>query len=100
MKRKNGRIIWTVYFDSSVPRNKGRRVPLNLAINKPTIEEVLLAAQKAGYSEVLVEKEKKFPALWYEDEGRLIVNSGEKKSVMINKIAAELLKLRAGSKKK
>lgn len=100
MKSKEGKIIWSVYFDSTKPRDKGRRVPKNLAVEKPRLEEILLAAQKAGYTDIVVEKERKFPGFWYESEGRIIVKTSEKKSIVIKKISVELTKLRKEARRK
>ncbi|AKG39206.1 MAG: signal recognition particle subunit SRP19/SEC65 family protein [Infirmifilum sp.] len=100
MKKREGKIIWTVYFDSLKPRDKGRRVPKVLSVEKPRVDELVLAAKNAGYTDVLIESDKKFPAFWYESEGRIIVRTADRKSVVLKKIAVELVKLRREPKKK
>ncbi|QOJ78273.1 signal recognition particle subunit SRP19/SEC65 family protein [Infirmifilum lucidum] len=100
MKRRNGKIIWTVYFDSTKPRDKGRRVPKSLSVEKPRVEELALAAEKAGYKDVAIDRNAKFPAYWYDSEGRIFVKTTEKKSIVIRKIAEKLVELRRSAKKK
>lgn len=99
MKKREGKILWPEYFDATKPRGKARRVPKALAVEKPRIDELVAAAKAAGYTEVIVEKEARHPAFWFEESGRLIVKTNEKKSVVIRKVAEALVKIRRESKK-
>ncbi len=95
MKQKGGKILWTVYFDSTKPWSRGRRVPLRLAVEKPSVEELVIAAKKAGYSKIVEDREARHPAWWFEHQsGRIIVYTEEKKGIVIKKIAKELKNLR------
>lgn len=101
MKQKGGRIIWTVYFDSTKPWSRGRRVPLKLAVEKPKLEEIVLAAKKAGYDRIVEDPDAKHPAWWFEqNNGRIIVYTDEKKSIVIRKIAEKLKEIRLESSRK
>jgi len=42
-------ILWLDYFNSKLSRKCGRRVPLNLAVSSPTLEELVEAAGRLGY---------------------------------------------------
>lgn len=73
----------------------GRRVPLRLAVEKPRLEEIILAAKRAGYNRIVEEPDAKHPACWFEqNNGRIIVYTDEKKSVVIRKIANRLKEIR------
>ncbi len=87
-------VIWPFFFDSTLSWSEGRRVPRALAVKKPTLDEVAEAARRAGY-EVIVDREAKHPAHWFDSVGRVLVVTEEKKTVVIRKIAKELPKVRA-----
>uniref|UniRef100_A0A7C1T169 Signal recognition particle 19 kDa protein n=1 Tax=Thermofilum pendens TaxID=2269 RepID=A0A7C1T169_THEPE len=48
LRRKDGYVIWPAYFDATHPRSKGRKVPLRLAVEKPSLGELVEAARAAG----------------------------------------------------
>ena len=48
MKKRGSMIIWVDYFDSSIGRRQGRRVPLSIATHAPRLEEVVKAAEAIG----------------------------------------------------
>lgn len=64
--RRDYWIIWTVYFDSSKSRGGfGRKVPSNVAIKSPTIDELVKAISNLGL-EFEVYGDKKHPGNWFE----------------------------------
>ncbi len=97
MKKREGYILWTVYFDSTKTWSQGRRVPRRLAVEKPSVEELVEAARRAGYQASI--EEGKHPAWWFEDSGRVVVKADEKKSVVIRRVAEELVKIRASTRR-
>ena len=95
--RKPFLIFWPAYFDSKRTRGDGRRIAKNLAIEKVTTNEILQAAVKLGYQ---AEKESnyKYSRTWWEDPGRVLINTqGKKKSKVLLEIAKEIRRMR-GSK--
>uniref|UniRef100_A0A7C4F911 Signal recognition particle 19 kDa protein n=1 Tax=Thermofilum pendens TaxID=2269 RepID=A0A7C4F911_THEPE len=94
MRKKDGYVIWPAYFDAAHPRSKGRKVPLSLAVERPSLSELVEAARAAGYAQVVAEEQARYPAYWYEQPGRIIVKSSDKKSEVIKKIARALIELR------
>lgn len=58
-----------------------------------TAEEVLRAAQAAGYSAELDGKAK-HPAAWFESSGRVLVYTSERKSTVLRRVAEQLKKLK------
>jgi signal recognition particle subunit SRP19 len=100
LRRKDGYVLWPAYFDATHPRSKGRKVPLSLAVEKPSLSELIEAARAAGYAQVVAEEQARYPAYWYEQPGRVVVKSSEKKSEVIKRIARALVELRKAKKAK
>ncbi len=94
-------VIWPEYFDSRLPRSKGRRVPLNLASKRLSPDLLLRACRDAGF-ECEVESDKRYPRIWFSSHGfRIIVNVPESdqkisKEEVIKKIAKALKSLESG----
>ncbi len=65
-RRKKSIILWTVFFDSSRTRSEGRKLPKNLCVRNPTVEELEEAIKQLGL-EYEVAREKKYPRIWYLD---------------------------------
>ena len=97
MRVKDVYIIWTVYFDKKLSRRRGRKLPLNKSINKPTLEELIKAAQKMGL-EIVAYKNARYPACWWIDSGYIIIRkpNGVKKSVIIDRLGYEIRRMRGG----
>ena len=97
-KKDNKLVIWPEYFDQTLTRAGGRRVPKKLATASPNPETIHKAAKSLGYKPVL-EHDKKYPRKgWYKDGGRILVSSkGIPKSKIILNIAKRMKK---GSDKK
>ena len=90
MPRKDLLIIWPQYFDRTRPARLGRRVAKNLATQDPTLQDLATAAQKAGYR-AEIEPEPKYPATWWDDPGRILLDGkGQKKTFILHKLAMEV----------
>ncbi|WP_062661928.1 signal recognition particle subunit SRP19/SEC65 family protein [Aeropyrum camini] len=55
-------ILWPAYFDSTLPRRLGRRVPRDMGVPSPRPEDVAEAARRAGFEAVV--EESSYPRLW------------------------------------
>ena len=87
-------IIYPEYFDRSKSRSNGRRVPKNVAVKNPKIEEIASVLDEMDVPN-RIEKHAQHPAHWYEENGRLIVpKQQEKKDDFLNKLADEIRKRR------
>ncbi|MGC9170912.1 MAG: signal recognition particle subunit SRP19/SEC65 family protein [Thermoproteus sp.] len=95
MKKKEGRVLWLVYIDATVPRSLGRILPRRLAVPKPSIEEVAKALEKLGIK-YEVHGDRKYPALWYDERGRgyLVVYADDVRDVA-RRVAEEISKSRS-----
>lgn len=90
-------IFWPQYFDAKRSRGNGRRLSKMLAIEKVTTTEIVKAARRLGYA---AEKEGnyRYPKTWWEDPGRVVINTkGKKKSKVILEVAKEIRKMRGKS---
>lgn len=87
-KRDEKLVLWPLYFDRDTPR-PWRRVPKELAVERPTAEDVAKAAQQLRLRPVL-EKGRAHPSRWYERAGRVLVDVRGSKSVLVRQIAEKL----------
>ncbi|MCS7368596.1 MAG: signal recognition particle subunit SRP19/SEC65 family protein [archaeon GBS-70-058] len=92
MKRKRN-IIWPAYIDATLTRRYGRRIPKNIAVPNPTIEEMEEAAKELKMK-YIVEKGKKYPKTWFKSEGRIIIEEIGRKVDIIKKLALTISKIR------
>lgn len=93
MIKKDGLIIWPAYFDAKNSRSAGRRIPIQLAAQRPTVDDLLNACKTLGW---MAEKiEGAYPRAWYLKTGYLVVNPGQKlpKNDVVRKIAEALRKV-------
>ncbi|TXT59558.1 MAG: Signal recognition particle 19 kDa protein [Promethearchaeota archaeon] len=96
-KRTPFLIFWPQYFDAKRTRSEGRRLPENLAIEKVTIKDLAIAAKSLGY-QIQIESSLKYPKSWWEESGRVLINTkGKKKSKVLKEIAKEIRKTRGKS---
>lgn len=97
MRLKDVYIIWSVYFHRKISRKRGRRLPINKAIQKPTLNELKDAAEKLGL-EIIDIKKARYPACWWIESGYIIVKKPQdiNKSKLIDKIGYEMRRSRGG----
>ena len=88
-KRDDRIILWPEYFDSSLTRSEGRRVPADAAVPSPNAEDVFRACQKLGLSPEL-EYDKSHPSRWFDPRGRVRVPAKFNKTKTIKMVAKRL----------
>ncbi|MCF8884678.1 MAG: signal recognition particle subunit SRP19/SEC65 family protein [Nitrososphaerota archaeon] len=71
MIKKDGYIVWPIYFDKNVPRSRCRKVPLSLAVKNPTVEKIAEVARRLGWR-VEIESAS-HPSTWWIKSGKLII---------------------------
>ena len=89
MKKRDGYIIWPEYFDKSLTRKYGRRVPKNYAVEQPTVEKIVNALMSLNL-EYSVETNAAYPRRWWIQSGRVIVKANIKKQILIKWLAKKL----------
>lgn len=84
-------MIYPQYIDSSIPRSRGRRIPRNIAIPKPRIEEIIEAAEELGLNPKY--EESAYPKHWW-IKGRIVVDKVGSKLNTLKLIAQKIKDLR------
>ncbi len=92
MRDKRIKVIYPSYFDKRLSRSEGRRVPKDLAVKNPNLDELVKAASPFG--EILVERDKARPSRWYKREGRILIKYDGSKEELLKKIAQNLRRIR------
>jgi signal recognition particle subunit SRP19 len=86
-------VIYPAYFDKKLSRRLGRRVPQDLSVLSPRIDEIVKAAEELGLNPV-IEEDKAYPRVWYKSKGRVIVLKKARKQELIRAIAAKIVEYR------
>lgn len=93
MRKQDKLILWPAYFDSTKTRIEGRRVPKNLAVPSPKLEELQRATERIGlHSEVVLDA--KYPSTSWKKTGMIVVPKKGSKNQIIRGVARELLTIR------
>ena len=97
MKEKDVYVIWTVYFDRKLSKKRGRKLPKNKAIQKPTLDELVEAAKKLGL-EIVSTRKARYPACWWIESGYIMIRkpADTNKAKVIDKIGYEIRRRRGG----
>lgn len=86
-------VIWPAYLDAEKTRSEGRRVPKDLAVSEPTVDEIASAVQQVGYDAV-IDREATY-SREFDPRGRVRVKDvDDAKNDLIQAVAAYLGALR------
>ncbi|MBN1682359.1 signal recognition particle protein Srp19 [Candidatus Bathyarchaeota archaeon] len=91
MRDKDKLVIWPIYFDIDLSWSKGRRVPRNLAVKQPKIENIAKAAYEEGLNPEL-KKESAHPKRPWIKNGLILIDKKLPKNEAIKRIAKKLPK--------
>ncbi|MCD6348911.1 MAG: signal recognition particle protein Srp19 [Candidatus Korarchaeota archaeon] len=89
MPPKGPKVVYPSYFDSRLSRSEGRRVPRNLSIRKPSLQDLIKALKHLSL-EFDVEEDKQRPSRWYRMEGRVKVYYQGSKEQLLKEIGKAL----------
>ena len=103
MRRQRFKVLYPEYFDISLTRSQGRRVPKKIAVSQPSIQKIIYALRKLE-KDYEVEKDKRYPRTWWRSSGRVLVRGDPEESkakllVDIAKIARRLKQVEKKEKK-
>lgn len=87
-KRDEKYVVYPCYFDSLSPRPR-RRIPKDLAVRGPSVDEVAKAALALKLSPVL-EKGRAHPSKPWEKSGRVLVEMRGEKGALLRQMADKL----------
>ena len=82
------RILYPCYFDATLQRREGRRVPKELGVKSPDLPAIEAVLRKMKVPCRL--EEHHHPARWAEREGRLVAEWGGSKEDLIRRVAKRL----------
>ena len=91
-------MVWPIYFDSTVSRERGRRVPLRLATPSPKIEELLEAAKRLKLPYELV-PDAAHPSTPWLKTGYLLVERRDSKGKVLRAMAEKIKVIRGELRK-
>ncbi|MHA1399911.1 MAG: signal recognition particle subunit SRP19/SEC65 family protein [Candidatus Heimdallarchaeaceae archaeon] len=99
LRKKRYFVLYPEYFDKSLSRKRGRRLPKNRAVNECSLSKIAYACKHLNL-DFTVEKEKKYSKNWWNSEGRIIVNPEgiENKTELLHKVASVASKLKKKTK--
>ena len=88
-------VIWPAYLDSELSRAEGRRVPTDLAVEDPTVDEIAKAVQQIGY-DAIVERDKAYSREHWTERGRVVVRGADdsSKNDLVQAVAAYVVAMR------
>lgn len=82
-------IVYPEYFNKELSLKEGRKVPLEIAVKNPSINNIANALKKLKIQHI-VEKDKSYPGRWYEKNGRVIIETDQVKRELIKEIAINM----------
>jgi len=92
MKDYDRQIIWLDYFNSSISRSQGRRVPVSKAVKSPSLGELAEATKRLGYDSEPVQAS--YPKRFWLTSGYVSINRMKSKAAAIREIADTLRTVR------
>lgn len=69
-------VIYPAYLDRDLTRSEGRRVPKDLAVAEPELDEIAKSVQQVGYDAV-IERDVAYSRESHEPRGRVLVKNPE-----------------------
>ena len=84
-------MIWPQYINKNLSLSQGRKVPLEIAVKDPSVNDIVRALKKLNIS-YNVQKEKSYPGKWYEKSGRVLAESEMKKNELLKEICKNIKK--------
>ncbi len=81
--------VFPEYLDKNLPRSRGRRLPVSLAVENPTLEEIQMAARKLNL-DVELRPDAAYPRNWWERRGMALVKKDGSKLSTLKSLAREI----------
>lgn len=98
MKEYDRCVVWLDYFDSSLKRSQGRRVPLSAATRDPKLDELFEACARLNFRPE--RQQARHPRSSSRESGYVaVVKTGPKRGLLM-KVARELALVRGSGSKK
>jgi signal recognition particle subunit SRP19 len=95
MQDKKRIFVWPIYLDLNHTRKDGRLTRKEHSVRAPKASEIKRAAENLGLHPE-VEVNKAYPSTWWDKGGRVTIDNAGPKSVLLDKIGTEIIRLRGG----
>jgi signal recognition particle subunit SRP19 len=82
-------VLWLAYFDVSISKDEGRRLPKALAVQNPTLDQIEKACASLGFNPV-AERDAAYPSKWYGARGRVLIDDKGPKAQVLKQIAEKM----------
>ena len=93
-------VVWLDYFNKTLPRKKGRRLPKEKCIFDPSLKELIDATKAVGIEPTETEDQVRFPKRPYVRSGYIVLEKKSTKTSIMNKISEKLVSKRTKDSKK
>ena len=92
-------VIWLDYFNKTLPKNKGRKLPKEKCVFDPSLNELIDAVKDAGFEIKESDDKVRFPKRPYVRSGYVVLQKGSSKTKILDKISQKLVSKRAKQSK-
>ena len=99
MKSYDHVVIWLDYFNKTLSRKKGRRLPKDKCVFDPSLNELIESSNAAGLKPTETDDQVRFPNRAYVRSGYIILEKKISKTKILNKISEKLVIKRAKQSK-
>ena len=95
MKDYDHIVIWLDYFNKTITRKKGRRLPKDKCIFDPSLNELIESAKAAGLQPTVTDDQVRFPRRSFVRSGYIVLEKNLPKTKILNKISEKMVAKRA-----
>ena len=88
-------VIWLDYFNKTLPRDKGRKLPKEKCVFDPSLNELIEAAKAAGFELTESDEKVRYPKRPYVRSGYIVLPKDGPKTKILKKISEKLVSKRA-----
>ena len=99
MKDYDHIVIWLDYFNKTLSRKKGRRLPKDKCIFDPSLNELIESTKAAGLEPTETDDQARYPRRSYVRSGYITLEKKSSKTKVLNKISEKLVAKRAKQSK-
>jgi len=85
-------VLYPEYFDFNLKRSEGRKIPINISVKKPSVDELYSISKNIGTE--VKKSSKSHPSNWSAELGSINLFYDGKKMELLHKIGKELKNLR------
>ena len=100
MKDYDHIVIWLDYFNKTLSRKKGRRLPKDKCVFDPSLNELIESSKAAGFEPTETDDQARYPRRSYVRSGYIILEKKSPKTKILNKISEKMVAKEQSSQNK